>query len=72
MKSRYIAVGIVVLLLGGCSGEILNELNLNEDTSLTTGARQRLISNVKPGIFSRTGRVDPIRNICVEPIWSWP
>ncbi len=73
MKStltRLAVLPIAALLLGACSkqpGTILEMFSLNDGTSLTTGARQRLVSNIEPGITSRPGQVDPNRIICVEP-----
>ena len=66
-KSCVIAMFAALTACSTQPGAILRELNLNEGTSYTTGARQRVVSNIKPGIASRPGQVDPLRIICVEP-----
>ena len=65
-----IMVLLAALALGACTtqpGTIFKQFSLNDGTSLTTGTRQRLVSNISPGLGSRPGRVYPVRIICTEP-----
>lgn len=55
------------ILLAGCSGTIFNTFDLTKNESLTTGARQRAITNVPVGDGSRPGQVTPDRIVCAEP-----
>ena len=68
-KSWAIAI-FAALALSACStqpGTIFRLFSLDDGKSFTTGARQRVVSNIRPGIGSRPGRVDPNHIICVEP-----
>lgn len=68
-KSWAIAI-FAALALSACStqpGTIFRTLTFDDGKSFTTGARQRLISNIEPGVASRPGQVDPQRIVCVEP-----
>ncbi|MCU7844686.1 MAG: hypothetical protein KZQ93_12680 [Candidatus Thiodiazotropha sp. (ex Monitilora ramsayi)] len=59
-----------VFALTGCatSPEAINhKFDLTSDTSITTGARQRAITNVAIKPSSRPGLVDPERIVCAEP-----
>lgn len=71
MVKRNLAMFVCSLAtISGCAltpGAEQREFNLDNGNSLTTDAKLRVISNVNPGIFSRPGRVDPLRIICVEP-----
>lgn len=57
------------LLAAGCGQQpVFKTLTLYEDVpSYTTGARQRLISNMPTEAGSRPGRIEPVRIVCVEP-----
>lgn len=60
-KSRAIAI-FAALALSACStqpGTIFRLFTFDDGKSFTTGARQRLISNIEPGVASRPGQVDP-------------
>ena len=57
-------------LLSACSqgpGTIYKETTLADGKSITTGARQRLISNTPAKFSSSPGRIHPERVLCVEP-----
>lgn len=58
------------LVLSACTqppGNIREDFDLNAGSSLTTGSRQRAITNVDIGRFSLPGQVDPSRIVCAEP-----
>ncbi len=72
MKSflgRGLALAMSVFLMG-CATEpstILKMFNLESDTSITTGSRQRAITNTRVGSDSLPGQVNPERIVCAEP-----
>ena len=74
LRNRVWTVFLVASVLVGCTqgpGTIFRETSLdtggNPGPSVTTGARQRLISNMTVGVASTPGRVHPRRILCVEP-----
>lgn len=61
---------IVAISLTGCAqgpGTIFRQFDLTNDQSITTGARQRVVTNVPIKPSSRPGLVDPERIVCAEP-----
>lgn len=70
MRAYAGRLGTVVMLaafMAGCSGEILNEIRLDTDKVILTGARQRIITNVQVGPGSKAGQVIPKQIVCAEP-----
>lgn len=69
MKSASLGL-FAALALSACAtqpGTIFRTLSLDDGTTFTTGARQRVVSNIEPGVASRPGLVDPQRIVCAEP-----
>ena len=59
---------IATVALSACqSGTIFKSFKLTDDTFITTGARQRVITNHNPNLLSRPGTVTPGRIVCTEP-----
>lgn len=57
-----------VMSLTACeNGTIYKEFMLGSDTSITTGARQRVVINHNPNLMTRPGTVTPARIVCAEP-----
>ncbi len=70
LKTLAVLSGSMALLVSACSqppGTIREDFNLNDGVSLTTGSRQRAVTNVDIGRFSLPGQVDPSRIVCAEP-----
>lgn len=76
MRTSLMRLGVAfaVAIVSGCTegpGTIFNSFTLDTGgepgPSITTGARQRLISNMTTGVASGPGRVHARRIICVEP-----
>ena len=70
MKHTLIRLAVFTglsVVIAGCSGTIFKTFDLNKNTSVTTGARQRAIINVSVGPGSKSGRIVPNRIICAEP-----
>ena len=69
-RTRSYLAATLIFLLAGCTqgpGTIFREFDLASDRSVTTGARQRAITNVSIKPSSRPGLVDPERIVCAEP-----
>src|SRR5918996_831768 len=65
--TRLIAIGIASLLfLGGCT-ELGRKQTPGEAQTLRTTAEDRMVTVVRPGPASTTGRVQPQQVVCLEP-----
>ncbi len=73
MKSYLLATCAFVggcVLLSGCStsgATFVPSFGVISSGYLTTGAERRVVSEVRPGEYSRPGLVDPQKIICAEP-----
>ncbi|MEE8253520.1 MAG: hypothetical protein V3R17_06265 [Hyphomicrobium sp.] len=73
MKSnRFFAISLFLfsLPLAGCTTEpssIFKFFDLHENVSVSTGSRQRVITNSRVGSNSIPGQVNPDRIVCAEP-----
>jgi len=58
------------VLLSGCTqgpGTIFNRFSLEDGQSVSTGARQRVVTSHNPQIGTRPGYVHPTQIVCTEP-----
>lgn len=71
-NNRFFAISLFLfsLPLAGCTTEpssIFKLFDLHENVSVSTGSRQRIITNSSVGSNSIPGQVDPDRIVCAEP-----
>lgn len=71
LKRIAVIAGLSIALAGCGGGTIFKQFKLSDGTSITTGARQRVIINSPinptPTEPSRPGQVNPVRIVCAEP-----
>src|SRR5262245_4126700 len=67
---RVAGAAILALALNGCmlaSTPRVRHGSIDSNQYVATDARQRVVTSVEVGTFSRPGRVDPNQIVCTEP-----